>query len=267
MSFIKVPFISFNGFFFCWKLDIVGTSGDSCFCGNGILVLILRLISNSAGLYPHFRGIAHYIISARYGSFWSPALFNRDFIVLIYTLSVSPLDCEYFGLHVTWVKLYSLAKLLNIFDKLWWPLSETTACRMPCLANMDFKLSIWAFATQFGDFYVMREIINHMYVLRTLYSNKSVPTLCNSSLGKVVVINSSASGTHILQKFSTRSSISLLIPGHHTDCFAPAWHLVMPWWPLWIFSKMSTLQDFGITILHSFITRPSCSDNSEDIGR
>lgn len=69
---------------------------------------------------------------------------------------------------------------------------------------------------------------------------KSIPTNCQGLSGNSIVPRGSGVLTsypaQILQDL-TISSISLLIPGHQTDCLARLLHFTMPWCPWWILFK------------------------------
>ena len=91
--------------------------------------------------------------------------------------------------------------------------------------------------------------IEHHYVLA---SHRSHSIFCHVYWGNGVLFRGSfrwvdRRSWQCPQRF-TKSFISVDNPGHHIDRLASSRHCVTPWWPSWIFRRISALIDAGIEL-------------------
>ena len=141
------------------------------------------------------------------------------------------------------VKLYSLAKLSNSPAEYCGPLMDLNTCGIPWWAKIDHRCVM-----TFLDVVVVRgppqfsENSSALLVCTLWFSSQTgLSPQCfrgtlvvNWNQGFIMLWPMLQHSLHVW----TRSCSCLCSPGHHTDCFTLAIHLVAFWWPAWSCSKI-----------------------------
>ena len=149
---------------------------------------------------------------------------------------------------------HSLANLENVSAEYCGPLSESTTSGMPWRQKSDFIFCGSAF--EVSDFKESWIIIHSDNIVLAIMMEKVCGHYLPRFFWECSRYHKQRDFLCVLQQVGhvvTTSSICLLSPGHHTDSRTLSRHLRIPWWPEWIFSKISKRSDDGTINRESFI--------------